>query len=491
MPEADLILYGKGYEYDIYTLVKAFFPGKNINLRFENEKYEGEDAFMRLCLKLSDGRAVFTVSDGEKTVERSDTVADETDRKSTKNTLKRLTYNALREYTGIDLPWGDLTGIRPIRIPSLLLEQGMRPADIERSMQDNYFVSEKKASLATHIAVRERSMLAPVELKKSYSLYVGIPFCPSICLYCSFGSHPLDRFGDLVEPYLEALYKELDYISEAMEGRELTSIYIGGGTPTTLTASQLDALLTHIEDKFPMEDIKEFTVEAGRPDTIDEDKLYTLLAHPVSRISVNPQTMNDKTLETIGRRHTSADTVKAFTLAREAGFENINMDIIVGLPGEGEEEVRYTLDRIKELDPDSLTVHSLALKRSTRLNLYKDEYAPVSFDNSEEIMDMSDRYAHEMLMRPYYLYRQKNMAGNFENIGYGRKDCLGLYNVLIMEEKQTIMAAGSGAISKFVYSDGRIERAANVKDLKNYIERTDEMIARKDEALKKYIEEGE
>ena len=321
MPEADLILYGKGYEYDIYTLVKAFFPGKNINLRFENEKYEGEDAFMRLCLKLSDGRAVFTVSDGEKTVERSDTVADETDRKSTKNTLKRLTYNALREYTGIDLPWGDLTGIRPIRIPSLLLEQGMRPADIERSMQDNYFVSEKKASLATHIAVRERSMLAPVELKKSYSLYVGIPFCPSICLYCSFGSHPLDRFGDLVEPYLEALYKELDYISEAMEGRELTSIYIGGGTPTTLTASQLDALLTHIEDKFPMEDIKEFTVEAGRPDTIDEDKLYTLLAHPVSRISVNPQTMNDKTLETIGRRHTSADTVKRLHLPEKPALK--------------------------------------------------------------------------------------------------------------------------------------------------------------------------
>ena len=250
---------------------------------------------------------------------------------------------------------------------------------------------------------------------------------------------------------------------------------------------QLDRLLSLIEEKFPMKDVLEFTVEAGRPDTITEDKLYVMLAHGVSRISVNPQTMNQKTLDLIGRKHTVEQVGEAFAMAREAGFENINMDLIAGLPGEGTVEVKATLEKIEKLRPDGLTVHSLALKRSSRLNYLKDEYAGISFRNSGEVMDSVQYSAGMMGMQPYYLYRQKNIAGNLENVGYAREGCFGIYNILIMEEKQTIMAAGSAAISKYVSDDGRIERTANVKDIYNYTERIDEMIERKETAVRDYL----
>ena len=233
-----------------------------------------------------------------------------------------------------------------------------------------------------------------------------------------------------------------------------------------------------------MKDVREFTVEAGRPDTVTEEKLEALLENGVNRISINPQTMNQKTLDLIGRNHTTAQVVSAFEMARHAGFTNINMDLIVGLPGEGMEEVKKTMEEIRALAPDSLTVHSLALKRATRLHLFREQYAPISFDNSQEIMDIIDLAAMQMGLEPYYMYRQKNMAGNLENIGYARAGCFGIYNILIMEEKQNILAAGSGASTKIVYPDGRIARAENVKDLNNYIARIDEMIARKESLIK-------
>ncbi len=241
----------------------------------------------------------------------------------------------------------------------------------------------------------------------------------------------------------------------------------------------MNRLLTKLEDKFDYSHLKEFTVEAGRPDSITEAKLQVLLDHNVSRISINPQTMNQKTLDLIGRRHTVGETVEAFHLARRMGFDNINMDLIVGLPGEGMEEVRHTMEEIQRLGPDSVTVHSLALKRATRLNLFKEEYQEISFQNSSEIMDMTARYCMEDGLTPYYLYRQKNMAGNFENVGYAKEGKAGLYNILIMEEVQSILALGAGAPTKLVYGKDRIERIENVKDIKNYIERIDEMIERK------------
>jgi oxygen-independent coproporphyrinogen-3 oxidase len=271
-----------------------------------------------------------------------------------------------------------------------------------------------------------------------------------------------------------------------LRGRRLDTVYIGGGTPTTLEPYQLDRLLTELEDCFPVGDCLELTVEAGRPDSITREKLEVLRSHNVGRISINPQTMNQDTLDLIGRKHTVGQVREAFFLARECGFDNINMDIILGLPGEDEAKVHNTLREIGELHPDSLTVHSLAIKRAAALNLWKDEHRAYAFHNTDEIIRASAECAKGMGMEPYYMYRQKNMAGNFENVGYAvpSKECV--YNILIMEERQSIIALGAGASTKLCFPDGdsvRIERIENVKSVRDYILRIDEMLGRKDGSL--------
>ncbi len=278
---------------------------------------------------------------------------------------------------------------------------------------------------------------------------------------------------------LDSIEKEIDYVAEAFKDKKLNTIYIGGGTPTTLEPDQLERLLSKIENSFNLSFLQEWTVEAGRPDSITREKLKTIKRHPVTRISINPQTMKDETLELIGRRHTVLQVKDAFLLAREEGFDNINMDIIVGLPQETKEDVENTLEEIKKLGPDNLTVHSLAIKRAARLNTQKEEYAGMKSVNSESTMELTQDAAEEMGMKPYYLYRQKNMTGNMENVGYAKPGKEGIYNILIMEEMQTIVALGAGAITKAVYPNGRIERCENVKDIKTYLEKTDEMIERK------------
>ena len=338
--------------------------------------------------------------------------------------------------------------------------------------------NEEKAALAVSIANRERHILEDIDYKNGYSLYIGIPFCPTICAYCSFSSSPLKVWKNKVDDYLDALCHEIRETASMWAGQVLDTIYIGGGTPTTLEPHQLERLLSEVEKCFDISHIKEYTVEAGRPDSITWEKLAVIRKHPVTRISINPQTMNQKTLDIIGRRHTVEDIRKAFADARELGFDNINMDLIVGLPGEGIEEVEHTMQEVLSLDPDSITVHSLAIKRAARLNLFKDEYKEMTFTNNQRIMEMTEQYAAKAGMFPYYLYRQKNMKGNFENVGYAKPEKEGIYNILIMEEKQSILALGAGASTKFVMND-RIERAENVKDIKNYIERIDEMIERK------------
>jgi len=536
----DLLLNKKTFEYDIYSLIRAFFPGAGVTIGYYGEAaLSVDDAEKGVTAEAPAAKAgqpaaegkngTFTVFYGDKEMtfsyeaaegsapveSRADDVpvrsaddvpvrsaddvltrtfrkkaplTDFDDRIVTKNEVKQLVYRSLREMTGRDLPWGDLTGIRPVKIPMHLLEEGRNDEEIAAYLRDTYFVSEGKIALAVETAHREKTLLDRIDPEKGYSLYVGIPFCPSICLYCSFGSHQMDRFRNMVEPYIETLGKELDFIAEEMKGRHPDSIYIGGGTPTSITAGQLRRVLQLIEDRFDTKHVEEYTVEAGRPDTITEEKLRVMREFPVTRISVNPQTMNQKTLDLIGRRHTVEDAIEKFRMARALGFDNINMDLIIGLPGEGRDEVEHTLEEIGKLDPDSLTIHSLALKRATRLNLFKEQYEPISFENSESIMESTERAARAMGMAPYYLYRQKNMAGNFENVGYAKPGKEGVYNILIMEEKQTIMAAGSGASTKFVFDGGRrIERAENVKDLKGYIERIDEMMARKKYGIDRYL----
>lgn len=401
------------------------------------------------------------------------------DRKEVKNELKRMLYRILAKHTGRTLPWGNLTGIRPTKIPMSLLEKGWKNSQIAQYMRDTYYTSNEKTALATAIANRERHILEDINFENGYSLYVGIPFCPSICLYCSFSSSPLHLWKDQVDLYLDTLCREIDYASEAFADKELNTAYIGGGTPTTLEPYQMDRLLTKLEQRFCFDRLKEFTVEAGRPDSITKEKLKVLKAHGISRISINPQTMNQSTLDFIGRKHTVQETVEAFELARSLGFDNINMDLIVGLPGEEIAEVEHTMRELAKLDPDSITVHSLAVKRASRLKLFREEHKEMTMTNSQEIMEMTARYAQQSGMFPYYLYRQKNMAGNFENVGYAKEGKEGIYNILIMEEVQSILALGAGASTKMVWAQDRIERIENVKDIKNYIERIDEMLDRK------------
>ena len=469
----------KEFEYDAYTLLKAFFPKEEVQMFYVQE--EEVPADLEYLISIEYGEQVhIRIQWGDTLLEGQETYEQTEDRKIRKNKLKQVLYKLLSQLTGQTLPWGNLTGIRPTKIAMGLIESGMSNIQTAEYMRNTYFTSKEKTALAITIANRERELLKDIDYEKGYSLYVGIPFCPSICLYCSFSSSPLQRWKDQVDAYLDALLKELDFISEAMKDRTLDTIYIGGGTPTTLEPEQLERLLGHINARFPVEQVKEYTVEAGRPDSITREKLQAIRKFPVTRISVNPQTMNQATLELIGRRHTVEDTRHAFALARECGFDNINMDIIVGLPGEQKEDVQHTLEEIKKLDPDSLTVHSLAVKRAARLNMFKEQYEEMEFINNQEIMDMAMKYAYECQMGPYYLYRQKNMCGNLENIGYAKVDKAGIYNILIMEEKQSILAAGAGASTKFVFQNGeRIERTENVKDVANYISRIDEMIERK------------
>ena len=469
----------KEFEYDAYTLLKAFFPKEEVQMFYVQE--EEVPADLEHLISIEYGEQVhIRIQWGDTLLEGQETYEQTEDRKIRKNKLKQVLYKLLSQLTGQTLPWGNLTGIRPTKIAMGLIESGMSNAQAAEYMRNTYFTSKEKTALAITIANRERELLKDIDYEKGYSLYVGIPFCPSICLYCSFSSSPLQRWKDQVDAYLDALLKELDFISEAMKDRTLDTIYIGGGTPTTLEPEQLERLLGHINARFQVYQVKEYTVEAGRPDSITREKLQAIRKFPVTRISVNPQTMNQATLELSGRRHTVEDTRHAFALARECGFDNINMDIIVGLPGEQKEDVQHTLEEIKKLDPDSLTVHSLAVKRAARLNMFKEQYEEMEFINNQEIMDMAMKYAYQCQMGPYYLYRQKNMCGNLENIGYAKVDKAGIYNILIMEEKQSILAAGAGASTKFVFQNGkRIERAENVKDVANYISRIDEMIERK------------
>ncbi|MEG1871069.1 MAG: coproporphyrinogen dehydrogenase HemZ, partial [Peptostreptococcaceae bacterium] len=322
------------------------------------------------------------------------------------------------------------------------------------------------------------------------SLYVSIPFCPTRCYYCSFPANPIKQFGHLRVEYVDKLIEEIKGLSVLLRetNKEIETLYIGGGTPTALEAPEMDVLITALFKELDLSKIKEFTVEAGRPDSITREKLETLKKHNVSRISINPQTMNDETLVKIGRDHKVSEIIDCFNMARELGFDNINMDLILGLEGENLEMVRKTLDEIKKLSPESLTVHTLAIKRASKLKENLDKYELTRYEEMIKMIDLSMEYAKGMGLNPYYMYRQKHMLGNLENIGYAKEGYECIYNIQIMEEKQSNYALGAGAISKFVYIDeDRIERVENVKNVEQYIDRVDEMINRKKEEVYKNV----
>lgn len=498
------------FEHDIYELTKAFYPESEIHSIYEEKhceenydlflrikerddsfyiQYESEEHKGVLCAETIEGHSRRQDKDALVSCKEKDEKAlERAMRKENKDIMKGILYKILIKLTGKTLPWGTLTGIRPVKLATSLIESGMKNTEVAQELRNRYMMSPEKTALSVAIANRERDILKEIDYENGYSLYIGIPFCPSICLYCSFSSYPLKVWKDKVDAYLDALCKEIREVSAIMKGRKLDTIYIGGGTPTTLEPEQLRRLLDTVQKYFGCEDIGEFTIEAGRPDSITKEKLLAIREFPITRISVNPQTMNQETLDIIGRRHTVEETKEAFLLARELGYDNINMDLIVGLPGEDISMVHRTLEEIRTLDPDSLTVHSLAIKRAARLNIFRDKYQEMTFENNQEIMDLTMRTAYEMGMSPYYLYRQKNMKGNFENVGYAKVDKAGIYNILIMEEKQPIIALGAGGSSKLVFDHGqRIERVENVKDVTSYITRIDEMIDRKRIGIAKWL----
>lgn len=512
------------FEYDIHSLLKAFFPKEDVEIYYTAEAHAdeknvactnhfaenaNEENVSRFTIHYADDkisiawdgmplRLLGTTSnrtDEYSTLENVDDEAvegpglrtfkvDFANRAETKNALKEHLYRLLEEETGRSLPWGTLTGIRPTKIPMQLLDEGKSEREVADYMKKTYLASDEKIDLSIAIAERERALLSRLDYKKGYSLYIGIPFCPSTCLYCSFTSYPLASWRNQVDAYLDALERELDYVAAKNYHRKLNSIYIGGGTPTTLEPYQLDRLIRKIRCSFDLSHCIEFTVEAGRPDSITKEKLQVLRNNGISRISINPQTMKQETLDIIGRHHTVDQTIESFKLARSLGFDNINMDLIMGLPEEDIDDVRHTMEVLKELDPDNITIHSLAIKRAARLNIFKDRYESMQMVNTQEHMDLCADYCAQMGLSPYYLYRQKGMAGNMENVGYAKPGKAGVYNVLIMEERQTIIACGAGASTKKVCPGGAIERCENVKDVALYMKRIDEMIMRKQNLLK-------
>ena len=401
----------------------------------------------------------------------------------------RALYLLLQAQTGTRPPWGMLTGVRPVRLVHDLRRKGLSPAQQQAFFCQRNDVSEEKYKLAVEIANNQQDVINHNSLW-SYSLYISIPFCPSRCSYCSFVSTTTEKSGALVAPYLEKLEQELQSIAAMAEKLHLRleTVYIGGGTPTAVSAQQLAHLMAAVRGAFDFSHVREFTVEAGRPDCTTPEKLAAIREGGATRISINPQTLSDEVLRAIGRRHTAQDVVDCFAAARKAGHRNINMDLIIGLPEEDIDDVRSTMEQVRELAPDSVTVHSLAIKRAARLNIFKERYANLKIQNTQEMIDLTAKYAREMDLEPYYLYRQKNMAGNFENVGYAAPGKACIYNILIMEEKQTIVACGAGTTTKVTFpAENRLERAENVKDVASYIERIDEMIDRKEKLLSKLV----
>ncbi len=381
----------------------------------------------------------------------------------------------------INLPWGVMSGIRPAKNVREFLESGVKTEELVPLLSHLYEVEPEKAQLAITVAENEREILKKAN-PDSVSIYVGIPFCPTRCLYCSFVSTDIRVSGKYMDEYLRLLLLEIDKTSDIIKkaGKSVQNIYIGGGTPTTLSAEQISMLFERLKKLMPQRGLDEFTLEAGRPDTITAEKLIAAKKGGVTRISINPQTMNEKTLKRVGRAHTPEMVVNCVKMARDAGFDNINMDLIAGLPGETLDDFIYTVDKVSELDPENITVHSMCIKKSADFRFSGEELAAGKLMNS--MLSYAQNKMQETGRVPYYMYRQKNISGNLENVGYSKPGFMSFYNINIMEETQTIIAVGCGGSTKIV-KDGKISRIFNFKDPKTYIDRFDEILAKKDEVL--------
>ena len=403
------------------------------------------------------------------------------ERKDRSDLIKKSVFFACKKLSDMPTPWGVSTGIRPAKTARMMLDEGFSESEILSFMQNEYFVAENKARLSLVVAKKEAELLKN-RLKNGISLYVGVPFCPTRCSYCSFISQAVEHNRKFLEPYADALMKEIEATAEIVQsfGYKTETVYFGGGTPTTLPPEILDRVIKKVKECFDISSLKEFTVEAGRPDTFSDEMLSVLRENGVNRISINPQTMNQKTLDLIGRKHTVEDTVKAFEMAKKYNCFSINADLIAGLPEETPEDFERTVKEVVSLNPDAVTVHTMYMKRAARLI---DDFEKLRFaSHTEKMVDFSHEFLTKKGFLPYYMYKQRNTLGNLENTAFAKDGHESLYNIYIMEEIQTIFALGGGASTKMVKGD-LIERVFNPKEAGDYIKRIDEIIEKKKKAV--------
>lgn len=483
-----MILYidNHSFHYELENLIRVFYPNEKIIRVYDESLIDSNPCIKTIYEEITPNKtAKLTVSavfsDYSRTVNKT-VVKDWRDfDELCELTFAQIIIELLASYTKITLPWGVLTGVRPVKLFRNFCEK-LGEKETKKYFADEFYVTEEKIDLAVETERNEKTILN-LSKPNSFSLYVSIPFCPSRCSYCSFVSQATQKAKHLIEPYVELLCKELEDTANHAQNLNLRleTVYIGGGTPTTLSPIQLEKIIKTIYKNFNMTTCREFTVEAGRPDTITEDKLKALFKNGVNRISINPQSMNNKTLETIGRNHTEEETLKAFELARKTGFTHINMDLIAGLPGENYRDFKYTINKVTKLQPESVTLHTLSMKKASTLTeqgmkLYKEDSK-----NASMMHTLCKEELKKEGLVPYYLYRQSRMVGNLENIGYAKTENFGLYNVFIMDETHSILACGAGAVTKLKSpSTPYLERIFNYKYPYEYINQFEEIINRKE-----------
>ncbi len=475
-----LYLKGHAERYPVEQLQMQLFGDRPT--QFVETPFSGEDGAVS---SLHDGKIYRTATakitlDGKTATAARRIPLTKADVRLTRRILQQSYYLAAVQLLPEAPPWGALSGVRPTKLATKVLLDGGREQDADRMLRDVYFVTPERRRLcldASRHTLEAAQLLAPDDL----SLYIGIPFCPTRCAYCSFVSESVERFGEFLPPFLDCLIREIEYTGALLKrsGWHIRSLYIGGGTPTTLSTPQMTRLLDAIGTHFDLSRSLEFTVEGGRPDTLDLAKLRAIRAGGATRISINPQTMSDGVLRAIGRRHTAAETVEAFRMAREAGFDDINMDLIAGLPGDTPASFSETVRQVLALEPSNVTVHTLALKKGA--DLFQRRVTLPTREDVAQMLDASGRQLRAAAFEPYYLYRQKYMSGSFENVGWCRAGYTGYYNIYMMEELHSILSLGGGGMNKINLPAGALERFHNPKYPQDYIQRIDTVLRQKDE----------
>lgn len=476
----NLYVKNHNFHFELENLTRLFFPNEKITVIRDFSEPQPPYIYTEVSDKI-------TISVNIGSFNKSETAVKKLTDDDNELVSAQLLYKLLCDFTGLTQPWGILTGVRPVKLLRRLAEESNEEQAVKKFEKD-FFVSNEKIALSRETEHNERKILE-LSRPESFSLYVGIPFCPSRCSYCSFVMASIERAEKLIEPYTKLLCEEIKRTAEIANklGLRLETVYFGGGTPTTLSAEQLDTVLRTVNKCFDMSTCREFTVEAGRPDTIDSAKLFALKENKVDRISINPQTTNDEVLKTIGRKHTAQQFFDAFELARKCGFDNINTDLIAGLPTDTPESFKNSLDSIVRLNAECITVHTLCMKRASRLTT---EGVTLDLKQARDAREML-AYTQNILGQngyiPYYMYRQSRMVGNLENVGWSKKDFESLYNVYVMDETHTILACGSGGVTKLKRNNpDYLERIFNFKYPYEYIDRFDELIQRKSGIMQFY-----